>query len=87
MQVRFQEKGLVSGSEWIYDYIGWLVPVWPNSTTTLQRPAMRFGDPNHPAPFRRRRNGTCGSGSFLLRGQRKLARQSLPNPFRVPMRS
>lgn len=40
MQVRFQGKGLVSGEEWIYDYIGWLVPVWPNSTASLQRPAI-----------------------------------------------
>jgi hypothetical protein len=40
MQARFQGKGIVSGSEWIYDYIGWLVPVWPNSTSTLQRAAM-----------------------------------------------
>jgi hypothetical protein len=40
MQIRFQGKGIVSGSEWIYDYIGWLVPVWPNSTSVLQRPAI-----------------------------------------------
>jgi hypothetical protein len=40
MQVRFQGKGLVGGEEWIYDYIGWLVPVWPNSTDTLDRPAI-----------------------------------------------
>jgi hypothetical protein len=40
MQVRFQGKGAVGGEEWIYDYIGWLVPVWPNSTDTLQRPAI-----------------------------------------------
>lgn len=40
MQVRFQGKGLVNGEEWIYDYIGWLVPVWPNSNPTLQRTAM-----------------------------------------------
>jgi hypothetical protein len=39
-QVRFQGKGLVNGEEWIYDYIGWLVPVWPNSTELLQRPAI-----------------------------------------------
>ena len=39
-QVRFQGKGLVSGEEWIYDYIGWLVPVWPNSDDTLQRAAI-----------------------------------------------
>jgi hypothetical protein len=39
-QVRFQGKGIVSGEEWIYDYIGWLVPVWPNSNDTLQRAAI-----------------------------------------------
>jgi hypothetical protein len=40
MQVRFQGKGTVGGEEWVYDYIGWLVPVWPNSTDALQRPAI-----------------------------------------------
>ena len=40
MQVRFQGRGLVSGEEWVYDYIGWLVPVWPNSDSTLQQPAI-----------------------------------------------
>jgi hypothetical protein len=40
MQVRFQGKGLVSGEQWIYDYIGWLVPVWPNSDASLQRAAI-----------------------------------------------
>jgi hypothetical protein len=40
MQVRFQGKGIVSGAEWIYDYIGWLVPVWPNSDSAKQRPAI-----------------------------------------------
>lgn len=39
-QVRFQGKGVVSGAEWIYDYIGWLVPVWPTSTDTLDRSAI-----------------------------------------------
>ncbi|MGB7924362.1 MAG: hypothetical protein WCF57_14050 [Pyrinomonadaceae bacterium] len=39
-QVRFQGRGLVSGEEWVYDYIGWLVPVWPNSNATLQRAAI-----------------------------------------------
>ena len=39
-QVRFQGVGVVGGSEWIYDYIGWLVPVWPNSTSELQTPAI-----------------------------------------------
>jgi hypothetical protein len=40
MQVRFQGKGLVGGELWIYDYIGWLVPAWPNSDSTLQRAAI-----------------------------------------------
>ncbi|MDQ3804328.1 MAG: hypothetical protein M3416_10910 [Acidobacteriota bacterium] len=40
MQVRFQGRGLVSGEEWVYDYVGWLVPVWPNSNASLQRPAI-----------------------------------------------
>jgi len=40
MQVRFQGKGTVSGEEWAYDYIGWLVPAWPNSTAALQRAAI-----------------------------------------------
>jgi hypothetical protein len=40
MQVRFQGKGLVGGEEWVYDYIGWLVPAWPNSDATLQRNAI-----------------------------------------------
>ena len=39
-QVRFQGKGLDGGELWIYDYIAWLVPVWPNSTELLQAPAM-----------------------------------------------
>lgn len=29
-QARFQGRGVVSGAEWIYDYLGWLVPAWPN---------------------------------------------------------
>src|ERR1041385_5024924 len=40
LQVRFQGKGLVQGEEWIYDYIGWLVPAWPNSNARLQRAAI-----------------------------------------------
>ena len=40
MQARFQGRGLVSGEEWVYDYVGWLVPVWPGSDATLQRPAI-----------------------------------------------
>lgn len=33
-------KGLVGGEEWIYDYIGWLVPVWPASTDARDRSAI-----------------------------------------------
>jgi hypothetical protein len=40
MQVRFQGTGLVSGELWVYDYIGWLVPAWPNSDSTFQRDAI-----------------------------------------------
>ena len=39
-QIRFQGKGTVSGELWIYDYIGWLVPVWPNSTKEQQTTAI-----------------------------------------------
>jgi hypothetical protein len=38
MTVRFQGKGSVGGSEWIYDYIGYLVPEWPNGVN--QKTAM-----------------------------------------------
>jgi hypothetical protein len=40
MQVRFQGRGMIGVEEWVYDYIGWLVPVWPNSNAQLQRPAI-----------------------------------------------
>lgn len=30
MTVRFQGKGIVSGAEWIYAYVGYLVPEWPD---------------------------------------------------------
>jgi hypothetical protein len=40
MQARFQGKGTVGGEEWIYDYIGWLVPAWPNSDPSKQKAAM-----------------------------------------------
>ncbi len=38
MEVRFEGKGVVSGSEWIYSYVGYLVPEWPNGIQ--QRTAM-----------------------------------------------
>lgn len=39
-QVRFQGVGVVGGAQWVYDYIAWLVPVWPNSNDLLQRAAL-----------------------------------------------
>ncbi len=38
MTVRFRGMGVVDGSEWIYDYVGYLVPEWPNGKQ--QRTAM-----------------------------------------------
>lgn len=40
MQARFEGRGKVGDEEWVYDYIGWLVPDWPNSNASLQRPAI-----------------------------------------------
>jgi hypothetical protein len=36
--VRFQGRGVVGGEQWIYDYIGYVIPPWPNGVE--QRPAM-----------------------------------------------
>ncbi|HKV41441.1 MAG TPA: hypothetical protein VJX67_19700 [Blastocatellia bacterium] len=36
--VRFQGKGVVGGEEWIYDYLGFMSPIWPNGVD--QRPAL-----------------------------------------------
>ena len=36
--VRFEGKGNVGGELWIYDYIGYVVPPWPNGVD--QRPAI-----------------------------------------------
>lgn len=38
MTVRFRGKGVVSGSEWIYAYVGYLVPEW--SDGVQQKTAM-----------------------------------------------
>jgi hypothetical protein len=56
-QVRFQGKGLVGGEEWIYDYIGWLVPVWPSSTEGLDRAAI-VGSVTRTIP-----HSSCGGGT------------------------
>ena len=37
--IRFQGRGVSPGIEdWVYDYVGYLVPVWPNGVK--QRPAI-----------------------------------------------
>jgi hypothetical protein len=36
--LRFQGRGLVAGEEWVYDYLGFVVPAWPNGID--QVPAM-----------------------------------------------
>lgn len=36
--LRFQGRGVVGGEEWIYDYLGYFSPPWPNGID--QRPAL-----------------------------------------------
>ena len=36
--LRFQGSGYISGERWVYDYVGYLVPIWPNGVD--QRPAI-----------------------------------------------
>ncbi len=36
--VRFQGKGEIGGELWVYDYVGYIVPSWPNREE--QRPAI-----------------------------------------------
>jgi len=60
-QVRFQGKGLVNGEEWIYDYIGWLVPVWPASTDALDRPAI-VGSVTRTIPHSSGKGGVAPAG-------------------------
>jgi hypothetical protein len=36
--LRFQGSGEIGGELWVYDYVGYLVPVWPHGTN--QRPAI-----------------------------------------------
>jgi hypothetical protein len=61
MKVRFQGKGLVSGEEWVYDYVGWLVPVWPNSDASLQRAAI-VGSITRTIPHSSSGGGTAPAG-------------------------
>ena len=36
--LRFQGSGDIDGERWVYDYVGYLVPIWPNGVD--QRPAI-----------------------------------------------
>jgi hypothetical protein len=36
--LRFQGSGEIGGEMWVYDYVGYLVPIWPNGVE--QRPAL-----------------------------------------------
>jgi hypothetical protein len=36
--LRFQGSGDIAGEMWAYDYVGYLVPIWPNGVD--QRPAI-----------------------------------------------
>ncbi|MCH9647816.1 MAG: hypothetical protein K0U98_06225 [Deltaproteobacteria bacterium] len=38
LSLRFQGKGEIKDELWVYDYMGWLVPRWPNGVD--QRPAI-----------------------------------------------
>lgn len=35
MHARFQGVGIVNGEQWIYDYVGYLVPDWPNGVDQI----------------------------------------------------
>jgi hypothetical protein len=61
MQVRFQGKGVVSGEEWIYDYVGWLVPTWPSSTSPMQVAAF-VGSVTRTIPHSSSGGGTSPAG-------------------------
>lgn len=37
-KIRFTGKGIIGGEEWVYDYLGFAVPAWPNGID--QRPAI-----------------------------------------------
>jgi hypothetical protein len=36
--LRFQGSGDIGGERWVYDYVGYLAPIWPNGVE--QRPAI-----------------------------------------------
>lgn len=61
MQIACQGKGIVGGEEWIYAYIGWLIPAWPNSGNGLQVPAI-VGSVTRVIPHKSGSGGTSPAG-------------------------
>lgn len=59
MTVRFQGKGIISGSAWIYDYVGYLVPEWPNGK---QQIAAMVGSIVRAIPHPDGKGGTSPAG-------------------------
>lgn len=53
---RFQGVGDINGERWVYDYVGYLVPAWPNGVE--QRPAI-VGSVVRTAPHS---NGQAAAG-------------------------
>jgi len=57
--VRFQGKGMIGDQLWIYDYVGYLVPSWPNGEN--QRPAI-VGSVIRTVPHSDSSGGTAPAG-------------------------
>jgi peroxiredoxin len=57
--IRFQGKGAIEGELWVYDYIGFAVPKWPNGIA--QRPAI-VGTIVRTAPHSNGSGGTSPAG-------------------------
>ena len=72
--VRFQGRGLVGGEEWVYDYLGFVVPAWPNGINQCRRSrapsSARCLMPAARAAWRRRAWSAPGSPSGKARCRR-----------------
>lgn len=62
MTIRCQGKGVVGGEEWIYDYVGWLAPVWPSSTDDQQVAAI-VGSVTRTIPHKSGSGGVSPAGA------------------------
>lgn len=34
-RLRWQGRGMIGGDEWVYDYLGYLVPLWPDGVNQI----------------------------------------------------